>query len=314
MTIACKNDPARILKQDYAEYHLETLVAEEWIATKDYKKALEVYEELMNSYSFVFLRDQKIAVQLALLLGENRKAINYLKTAISKGWEMENLKDNTFILDKLSKIEWKNIEEEYDELHHLSIENIDSDLRGVVEFMYKKDQALAKVVSMVEDESQQEIFVLNTFSSESEKQLEHLSRILEDDGYPGEQKIANNFWMSTIVSHHNSIAQDYVLKDSLYNSIKPKLLIALSLGQISPYEFALMEDWKKAVESDEAETVYAYVNPPRETFVARINNSRQKIGLRSIELRNSLVNLEEQSGMNFYLPDWVDGKILIQKN
>ena len=91
------------------------------------------------------------------------------------------------------------------------------------------------------------------------------------------------------------------------------MIKAIELGQISPYEFALIDDWRIAVISDRTQTGYGYVNPPLTSTLIEANNLRLKVGLRTVELRNKLVDLEKKIGMNFYLPDWVEGKIQIKQ-
>ena len=114
------------------------------------------------------------------------------------------------------------------------------------------------------------------------------------------------------MSHHNSQGVDYVRKDTLYDFIKPKLIQFLNKGYISPYEIALVEDWKKTVISEWKESPYGYLNPPNTSNITQINKTRKAIGLRAIELRNKLIDIEVKTGMSFYLPDWVDGKIKIE--
>jgi hypothetical protein len=140
-----------------------------------------------------------------------------------------------------------------------------------------------------------------------------LIKILDDQGYPGEQLIGNNYWMSTILSHHNSISKEYVNQDTLYNFIKPKLIKAIENGQISPYEFAMIDDWYIAVNSGRTQTGYGFLNPPLSSTLTETNKLREKIGLRTIELRNKLVDVENETGINFYLPDWIKGKIKVEQ-
>ena len=135
---------------------------------------------------------------------------------------------------------------------------------------------------------------------------------MEATGYPGEQHIGNDYWASTILSHHNSISRDYALQDTLFAYMKPRLLQAISSGAMSPYEFALADDWYKSVSSDRQAPGYGFLEPPARSTLAETNQLRERIGLRSIELRNKLVAVEGRTGMDLYLPDWVDGTIEIE--
>ena len=51
---------------------------------------------------------------------------------------------------------------------------------------------------------------------------------------------------------------------------------------------------------------------PNDSVLAVVNKSRADIGIRSIELRNELIDIENESGMNLYLPKgWQKGKITV---
>ena len=59
-----------------------------------------------------------------------------------------------------------------------------------------------------------------------------LLELLEDKGYPGEKRIGNDFWMSTIISHHNSISEEYNRKDTVYKAMQPALVQAIEKGEM----------------------------------------------------------------------------------
>lgn len=307
---ACKSNVDE--NQDFRNYHSQIIRAENLISQEKYEDALKIYDKTINAFNFTFLRDNKIASQLALYTENKDKALRYIKISIIGGWELSELKKNKFIATHLEESEWQNIEKDYENLHNQYQKRINSKLRADVESMFTKDQSIAFKASQIEDEIDQEKFIKNKFPAHSEKQINKLIEILVNDGYPGELLIGNNFWMSTILSHHNSISEDYVIKDTLYHFIKPKLYKALSKGQILPYEFAIIEDWKKAVVSDSKEANYGFINSPNKSNLLKINENRLKIGLRSINLRNDLVDIESKTGMSFYLPDWIEGKITIE--
>ena len=190
---------------------------------------------------------------------------------------------------------------------------IDSSLREEIEGMIAEDQRLAKVVAFMEDESEQEAFLLDSFAPHSERQVRKLIEILKRHPYPGEKAIGNDFWVSTIVSHHNSISVEQVKNDTLFDFLKPRFKEAIKKGEMSPYELALMEDWRIAVLTEGTYSGYGYLNGPIKDSIARINAKRKAVGLRPVELRNRLVDIVQKTGMDFQLPDWVEGKIEIRE-
>ena len=67
-----------------------------------------------------------------------------------------------------------------------------------------------------------------------------------------------------------------------------------------------------AVESERQDTGYGYLDLPTKEELSKTNELRRNLNIRSIETRNSLVDIQEKTGMNFYLAGkpWVEGKII----
>ncbi|MEB2778732.1 hypothetical protein SYJ56_25715 [Algoriphagus sp. D3-2-R+10] len=294
----------------FIKYHQQIIKAETLLSVEKFKEALAEYEKIVESYDFVFLRDYKIASQLALYIGDEEKALYYIQKGISSGWDLKELKTNKF-LKPLHRLEhWKSLELDYKNLHGEYLKRLNLSVKDQVQTMFKRDQAMALGALLRISDKAQVKYADRKFAPHSEDQLEKLIRLLENHGYPGEQLIGNNFWVSTIVSHHNSISQEYGQRDTLYNFIRPMLIQAIDKGQISPFEFALADDWKIAVLR--TGPGYGFLNPPTQSTLSQTNELRSEIGLRSVELRNKLIEVEHKTGLNFYLPDWVKGKIVIE--
>ncbi|MEP2056450.1 MAG: hypothetical protein ABJJ05_01500 [Maribacter litoralis] len=298
---------------DYNKYHSEIIIAEKLISQNKYEDALTQYEKLFTEYDFIFLREYKVASQISLLIGEKEKGLKYIKKAISNGWELNHLKEQKFINKNLLDSDWETIEKQYEKLQNQFLNRIDSTLKNRVRSLFEKDQKIAYEAYIIEDEQEQEKFIAENFPKHSEGQLANLLEVIETNGYPGEFLIGNDYWVSTILSHHNSQGVEYVRKDTLFDFIRPKLIKFLKEGYISPYEIALPEDWRKTVLSEWNESAYGYLSPPNTSNISQINKARNAIGLRSVELRNKLIDIEAKTGMSLYLPDWVDGKIKIEE-
>ncbi|WP_299163597.1 hypothetical protein [uncultured Eudoraea sp.] len=299
--------------RDYLNYHRQVIEAESLIAEEKYGEALSSYENVINSYEFVFLRDYQVAAQLAFYLNERQKALRLLEEGITAGWELKELKNNKFLASLQDESVWTALENNYDSLRSFYLNRIDPKLREKVHKMFKKDQKKALGALFRIGDKAQERYATKKFAPHSEIQMTKLINILENVGYPGEKLIGNDYWMSTILSHHNSISQAYSKKDTLYMHVRPKLIQAIETGQMSPFEFAMIDDWQKAVISNRTEAGYGFLNPPLQATLSVTDDLRQKIGLRTIELSNKLVDIEEKTGMNFYLPDWIQGRIIIEQ-
>jgi len=230
-------------KQDYKFYHLQVLKAETFIASEKYKKALQIYETLFVEFDFVFLKEYQIATQLTLHLNNLPKAKELIQNAMLAGWKMKSIKKNTYLKKLRKDEEWKSIKKSYKNLNNQYKAKLNWELRKDVKKMFSKDQwraigALFKFSSKAQDR-----YAEKKFAPNSELQMAQLAEILNEYGYPGEQLIGNDYYASTILSHHNSISQEYVQKGALYIDIKEELKNCVKNGQMSPFEYAFVEEW-----------------------------------------------------------------------
>ncbi|MEO1260759.1 MAG: hypothetical protein AAFZ15_18315 [Bacteroidota bacterium] len=299
---------------DYGMYHKRVMAAEKLIIAENYQAALHAYEQLFNNYDFIFLREYKIAVQLAWHLQDEQKTMAYLKKGILAGWELKSIKKNKY-LSKLGKGEnWKTLKKEYP-IHRKQYQSaINRPLRDQVKKMISRDQKKALRAFLTFGEKAKKKYAEKKFAPQSEKQIAEFSSILKTHGYPGEKLIGNNFWMSTIISHHNSISTEYGRKDQLYPTLKPLLKKALKKGEISPFEFALIDDWYITVKNDRTEPAYGILDAIAPEHLPKVNELRQAVFLRPVEVRNGLVDAQEKTGIDFYLRGhtWGSGKIEIK--
>jgi len=121
--------------------------------------------------------------------------------------------------------------------------------------------------------------------------------------------------MSTILSHHNSISQDYNEKDTLYPGLRPKLKDALKKGQISPFELASIDVWYRLTKSNKDKPTYGILNAPTQEKLTQTNGLRKAVYLRPIEIRNELIEIQKKTGMDFYINEdsWIEGQIEIRE-
>lgn len=299
--------------QAYEKYHQQVIEVEQLIALEKYQAALFLLDELITSYDFVFLREYQIATQLALFSKDISKAKEYLEKGILAGWGIKSIKKNNF-LKKLPKEDWLAIKKKYKQLNKQYKTTLNSTVRKQVKQLFSKDQWKAIGALFTFSSDSQDRYAERKFAPHSEVQMATLANILETHGYPGERLIGNNLWMSTILNHHNSISKAYNEKDTLYLNLQPQLKQAIKNGQISPYDFALMEDWYLLTKTSRTTSFYGIVAAPTQTELATTNELRKAIFLRSVELRNNLVDIQHKTGIDFSLPGepWIDGKIVIE--
>jgi hypothetical protein len=299
-------------EKNYVAYHQSIILAEKMIAEERYGEALEIYDKVFNSYEFIFLKDYRIATQLALYEGRVEVAFDYLRKGINSGWKMKSIKKNDLLKQLRALSEWKSIKDEYPSLRKKYEAGLDPELKKEVKKMFGKDQRKAIGALLKYSSNGQDRYAEQKFAPHSEIQMADLDEILEKYGYPGEKLIGNDIWMSTILSHHNSISTEYNRNDTIYNYLKPKLRMAMKQGDMSPYEYALVDNWFIAVSSDRSVKSYGYIDGLSSEDIPRSNHLRKNIGVRSIETRNRLIDIQEKTGMDFYLQGspWQNGKIL----
>lgn len=228
---------------------------------------------------------------------------------VAAGWELKAIKKNDFLAPLTKGNFWKNLKRKHKKLKQDYAFPINEELKEKVKKMYSKDQWKAFGAIFRFSSKAQDRYAENKFAPHSEGQMEKLKEILKSHGYPGQKLIGNDFWMSTIISHHNSISENYNGQDSLYALIKPLLTQSLERGEISPDELALIEEWSYSTLNN-GKTKYALLDAPDKENWESVNKARLEIGLRTIEVRNRLIDIQESTGMDFYLRQgWITGKI-----
>ena len=302
-------------RPDYGTYHQQVMELEGLLVQEKYKLALDKYEKLIDSYPFVFLREHQVATQIALFLNMQEKAIVYMQRGIKAGWKWRDIRKNGLLSKLKGTDSWKKSKAEYAALREDYLERLQQDLRAEVKKMYKKDQRKAFFALFTFGPNGQTRYAERHFAPHSEVQIAQVKHILQAFGYPGERLVGNNYWMSTILSHHNSISTDYNQQDTLYASIRPALEVALLEGELSPFSFALIDDWYLASSKDRNGETYGFLQQVTAAQLEFTNKLRQRIYLRTVELRNQLVEVESKTGMDLFLPgnSWVGGNIEIRE-
>lgn len=302
-------------QENYLDYHRKVTNCEQLIAQEKYGAAITCLDSIFSEFDFIFLREIKLATELSVFQNDYPAAFKYLRIGISNGWSIKSIKSCKNLQILQENPEWFKLETDYDSLIQIYKNRINTDVRNQVRQMVKKDQKMAIGAFIRIREKSQNKYTLSKFAPHSEGQMSRFQEILGQYGYPGEKIVGHNLWASIIVCHHNSISPDYNSKDTLYTSMRPRLLKALDKGEISPYEFAQMEDWKTAVLNDHKRSSFGFIGDVgSEENLMEINQIRSAVGMRSTHLRNQLLDIEKSTGLNLYLPKgWREGVIDYQK-
>ncbi len=298
---------------NYAAYHQEVIRCEQLISEEKIGEARQSLDSLFSQFDFVFLREYQLATELSLFEQDYESAFGFLRLGILGGWSMKNIKKNKNLKPLRDDLRWAELESEYDSLQKIYWSGLKIPLRKEAQRMLKEDQKIALRVFLRIGEKNRVRYALKKFAPHSENVLAWLEKVLIQQGYPGEKLIGNGWWTSVNLSHHNSISAEYTLKDTLYLNLRPELLKAMVRGELHPKEFAIIEDWRNASIHQHESSLYGFLGKiPDNSELMIVNQNRDKLGLRSIELRNKLLDIEKETGLNLYLPKgWQKGKITV---
>ena len=298
---------------NYVIYHRQIVQAEKLIVNEKFEDALKIYEQTFSTYDFVFLREYKVATQLALQVGNHERAFAYLRKGISAGWSRKSIRKNKYLSGLRDYEEWKSIKEEYNTLYRQYEAGLNLEIGEEMHGMYKKDQWKAFQGLFTFSSNAQDRFAEKRFAPYSEKRLTRIIEIVDGYGCPGEKLVGNSLWLWGMLSHHNSISQRHAKQDTLYPNLRPKLLKGIQSGEMSPIDFAIIDEWYIIVKSARKEIAYGYVHELTQEDLVVANEQRKEIGMRSIKTRNGLVDIQNKTRMNFYLggQPWQDGKITV---
>ncbi|HAA22587.1 MAG TPA: hypothetical protein DCR93_31910 [Cytophagales bacterium] len=298
-------------EQNYVQYHSQITEAERLVGIEKYNEALTLYRETFASYDSPFLKDYKIATQIALHLGEIELAFDYLQKGILNGWTMKSINRYKYLKKLKDYDEWERIKKDYDNLHKQYLSTLNSHLASEMKRLFKEDRRQVFLGLFFFTSKSQDRFAENKYAPKSEIRIRRVIEIVNEHGYPGEKLVGSDLWGWGLLSHHNSISQKYTEQDSLYPSLRPKLLEGVQSGEMSPYYFAIIDEWYILVKSQRKETVYGYVDELTSDDLAETNELRRQLGIRSIEIRNNLIDIEKKTGMKFSLGPWHNGKITV---
>lgn len=297
--------------QDYTIYHQQVLKAQHFITEGRIDEALEIYQGLFQEYTFVFRNEYQVAAQLAHFLERDELTFDFLERGILAGWTWKGIRKNDFFDDMHEDERWKTLQSQYDSLYLVHLNSLKSEIVEEMQAMFKSDQRMAMKGLFTFSSKAQDRYATKRYSPKSEKWMTRISEITEDYGLPGERLVGKSIWLSVLISHHNSISADYNRQDRQYPEIRQKLLRAIREGELSPYDFAVIDEWYEMVKSEWTAVGYGLIKRPNFESLEEIDSNRAEIGIRSIRLTNALVDIENETGMDFSLDQysWHKGKI-----
>lgn len=291
--------------KNYLEYHNEIIKAEEFIVTRQFNKSLEIYRRLEDKFEHMFLRDIKVAAQLAAYSNDLDNLFHFLEIGMKKGWtSKEIMKIKTFKKFRNDN-GWIKLKANQDQFKKEFENSINLQLRTEIKEMFKEDQKRALRVALTPTKKWRERYTNQKFVPNNRVQVRRINQIIDQLGYPGEKIIGDKSWATVIISHNEH--------DTIYSELRPKLYSAFERGELSAIDLAIIETWRIVVDTDRKEKGFIiWGDEITKSESIKGNSLRQSIGLRSIELNNELIQTEKELDMKFYLSPFHGGLITVK--
>lgn len=162
--------------QNYFDYHRKINKAEKHIAKEEFEQAIPIYQEVFDSFNFIFIKDALIAGQIAVFVEQDSIARTFVERALKGGYELPCLMRNQYLkqlVDDSLKMVAKEVRKEY-------FKSIDYDLLKETSSRYQEEQ-----VSYVEAKEFYTISVRGNYKL--------IKQFTEKNGFPGDQLIGIDY-------------------------------------------------------------------------------------------------------------------------
>jgi hypothetical protein len=290
---------------NYLDYHNKIIRAEEYIVAKQFNEAIVVFRNLTDTYEHVFLRDIKVAAQLAAYVNDTDNLFYFLEKGMKKGWTEKEIMKIEHLRKFKNDDRWRKLKAERGNLKKEFENSINLELRNEVRTMFSEDQKKALIVALTPVKKWRERYTNRKFVPQNRSQVRRINKIIDHAGYPGEKIIGDRSWATVIISHNEH--------DTIYNELSPKLYEALRRGELSAIDLAIIETWRTVVDTDRKEKGFVIWNETINSSEAmKADSLRQTIGLRSIELNNKLLHTAKELKMEFFLSPFHGGIITVR--
>lgn len=290
---------------NYLAYHQQITQAEEHLVARQFPESLKIYHQLTTTYPHVFLRDLKVASQLAAYTKDTANLYFFLEKAMRKGWTAKQFLKRETLRPLKSEERFKKLLASESQLKKEFENSIHLPLRTEIKQMLAADQKRALRVALTPGKKWREQYTTKKFVPQNRAQVRRVNQIIDQVGYPGEKIIGDHSWATVLISHNEH--------DSIYQQLRPKLYAVLERGEISAIELAIVESWRRVVDTNGQDQAFViWEQEISSEQAAHADSLRSSIGLRSIALNNQLLDLEKELKMKFYLSPSHGGRIIVK--
>lgn len=291
---------------NYLSYHQAITRAEECIAKRQFAQSLTIYRQLSDEYPFIFLRDCKVAAQIAAHINDHDNLFFFLEIGMRNGWTFKEISKNQHFDKIKADKRWNYLKDHQSTFNAIFFQRLNPSMRAEMKKMFGEDQKRALRVALTPVRKWKERYTNRVFVRNNRIQVRRINDLIDRFGYPGEKIIGDKSWATVIISHNEH--------DTIYQELRPKLYKAFEHGEISAIDLAIIETWRASVNTawkDKAFVVHESTIGDAEALHA--DSLRQSIGLRNINLNNLLIQMQKELKMNFYLSPFHGGLITIKQ-
>ncbi|MDQ8013213.1 MAG: hypothetical protein REI96_12240 [Flavobacterium nitrogenifigens] len=180
------------LQKEQAAYYSFTEMAENHILAKQYRKAIEQYQQLQQNHKHLFARDIHNAIRSAILTRDFKNAFWWAEKLAYKNVALPYFNSKIFAGLKRNP-RWTSFSARYDSICKLTKEKLYLRLKEELNTLVREDQADYGLKNRKDPKKLDET---------TEKITDRLIELLKKDGYPSEEKIGCSVIRDTILATH----------------------------------------------------------------------------------------------------------------
>lgn len=287
--------------QDYSSYHEKINRAEEFLGQEDFQAALALYQEVVDSFDFVFVKDVLVAAQIAAFLNRPQETTKWLQEGFSRGLRKDCVKDIKIFDSYVASSEWKYVLQDYQSVRKGYLGTIDFEASKEWAKRYEREQKTKG------KEFYRDVVVRN---------FERIEEYTKRGEFPGDRQIGVDYSRLSKDLTDCDLGNSKVIVTLLhqpyaYSSLEEDLEAAVLSGDLHPREYAMIyvfEQTKQSVlyknslqEDVTIETLHFNL-PFQATHkdLDRVNADRARFLLGTVETEAAKKALEEKYGFNLF--------------
>lgn len=286
-------------ENNYIIYHGEFSQVEEFVSNEEFIEAESKLDTLFGNYEVKFAKDYLIAAQICILNGHKDKGLEFIRNTLKMGVKLDCLKSLILFKNKITQLEWSQIENEVSQLRKEYLKNIDLKLYQEFHKRYQEEQ---------------DAKLSERYKSTVYYNFNRIKEIIESSGFPGETLIGiDNQTLAKSISDcgcgNSTTIVTLLHYDYPISEIgEEKLISEIEKGNLHPREFATIYNFEKTKVSVlynksskkyDGLPTYNFNFPFGEiiTDIDKVNSDREKIGICRYEVDKKKGEVSRKYGM-----------------